>query len=336
LIRLSGPAEGRLPVFVLFGPTASGKTGVLTRLFGEGRSFPRAAEVVSADSMQVYRGMDRGTAKPGPEERKKIPHHLIDIRGPDEQFNAGDFVRLADEACAGIARRGKLPVVSGGTGFYLKNFILGPSGAPPSDPEIRAGLKAELARRGAAALMEELRSRDPLSAGRIHINDEYRLLRALEVVRLSGRPLSSYPAFGSAPAAFSGESPRPSYRFLIIGLRRPREELYRRINERCAAMFRAGLPAEVEALWKNGCTPRDPGLRAIGYREFFVEDPPGEFRLSGDLAAVEAQVAQNSRRYAKRQITYFASLEGVTWLPAEDLRGIEAALRSFLAAESPS
>jgi tRNA dimethylallyltransferase len=280
--------------------------------------------------MQVYRGMDIGTAKPGPGEREKIPHHLIDIRSPDEQFNAGDFVRLADEACAAIARRGKLPVVSGGTGFYLKNFIFGLSEAPPSNREIRAGLRAELASRGAAALMEELRACDPLSAERIHLNDEYRLLRALEVVRLSGRPLSSYPVFGAPGAGSSEGSFRPPYRFLIIGLRRPREELYRRINERCAAMFRAGLPAEVEALWKKGYTPGDPGLRAIGYREFFVEDPPGTFRLSEDLAAVEAQVARNSRRYAKRQITYFASLPGVTWISAEDLQGIEAELRGVL------
>jgi tRNA dimethylallyltransferase len=304
----------------------------LTRLFAEEQGFPLDAEVVSADSMQVYRGMDIGTAKPDPEERRRLPHHLIDIRNPDEQFNAGDFVRLADEACTAIVRRGKLPVVSGGTGFYLKNFIFGLSEAPPSNAEIRAGLRAELASRGAAALMEELRALDPPGAGRIHINDEYRLLRALEVVRLSGRPLSSYPAFGAphARGASSGESSRPPYRFLIIGLRRPREELYRRINERCAAMFRAGLPGEVEALWKKGYTPKDPGLRAIGYREFFVEDPSGTFRLSEDLAAVEAQVAQNSRRYAKRQITYFASLQGVKWMSAGDLRGIAAELRVFL------
>ena len=327
---LSGTAERRLPVCVLFGPTASGKTGILTRLAEEGQGFSLPLEVVSADSMQVYRGMDLGTAKPSLREREQIPHHLIDIRNPDEQFNAGDFVRLADEACADIARRGKLPVVSGGTGFYLKNFIFGLSEAPPSDAEIRAGLRAELSSRGAAALMEDLRALDPLSAGRIHINDEYRLLRALEVLRLSGRPLSSYPVAGADGGASSGGSPRVQYRFLIIGLRRPREELYRRINERCAAMFRAGLPAEVEALWKKGCSPRNPGLRAIGYREFFTGGPPGPWRFSGDPALVEAQVAQNSRRYAKRQITYFSSLTGVQWFSADDIQGIGAELRTFL------
>jgi tRNA dimethylallyltransferase len=269
---------------------------------------------VSADSMQVYRGMDIGTAKPSMEERSILPHHLIDIRNPDEQFNVGDFVRLADDACLDIARRGKLPVVCGGTGYYLKNFILGLPEAPPSDNEIRARLKQELREKGAAALMEELAASDPVSAGRIHINDEYRLLRALEVFRLCGRPLSSF----QVPAADS----RQRYRFLVIGLSRPREELYSRINLRCAAMFRQGLPAEVRGLYEAGYTPHDPGLRAIGYREFFVEEPADEtrkerWRLSGDLAGVQALAAQNSRRYAKRQITFFASIPGVKWITAD-------------------
>jgi len=273
---------------------------------------------VSADSMQVYRGMDIGTAKPTMEERSLLPHHLIDIRDPDEQFNVGDFVRLAREACLDIARRGKLPVVSGGTGFYLKNFILGLPEAPPSDSEIRARLKQELREKGAAALMEELGASDPVSASRIHINDEYRLLRALEVLRLCGRPLSS----------FQVSAADTRFRFLIIGLSRPREELYCRINQRCAAMFCQGLPAEVRGLYEAGYTPRDPGLRAIGYREFFVEDMADKtadprkagldspWRLSRDLAGVQALAAQNSRRYAKRQITFFASIPGVKWITA--------------------
>ncbi|MDR0623883.1 MAG: tRNA (adenosine(37)-N6)-dimethylallyltransferase MiaA [Treponema sp.] len=340
--RRSGSFEP-IPVYILFGPTASGKTAVLARLFTEGMGDVPVcpAEVVSADSMQVYRGLDIGTAKPGPEERRRLPHHLVDIRNPDEQFTAGDFVRLADAACVDIARRGKLPVVSGGTGFYLKNFILRLPEAPPSDPEIRAELKTEFRRRGAAALMEELRAADPVSAGRIHLNDEYRLLRALEVFRLSGRPLSSYAFSGGGTVngtadngsggARSGLS-RPSYRFLIIGLKRPREELYRRINERCTAMFRAGLPEEAAGLWKKGYTPKDPGLRAIGYREFFVEDEGGAYRLSGDFAAVEALAAQNSRRYAKRQMTYFASLPDVRWMAPEDTPGMRKEISSFLKA----
>jgi tRNA dimethylallyltransferase len=338
-----------IPVFVLFGPTASGKTEVLNRLFApEGGVFRKRgirAEIVSADSMQVYRGMDIGTAKPSPEERARIPHHLIDIRNPDEQFNAGDFVHLADECCARIAARGLLPVVSGGTGFYLKNFVMGLPGAPPSDPGIRAALKEELRLRGAAALMEELTHVDPESGSRVHINDTYRLLRALEVFRLTGRPLSSYaaPGLGSgADESRRDESGRDGrYRFLVIGLERDRAELYRRIDLRCAGMFRAGLPAELARLTGQGYRPGDPGLRAIGYREFFVEEGPGNYRLLEDTAPVEALVARNSRRYAKRQITYFASIPGTHRVklspdrpdPAEEIRVL---VEDFLNPAPPS
>jgi tRNA dimethylallyltransferase len=259
--------------------------------------------------MQVYRGMDIGTAKPSAEERERLPHHLIDIRDPSQQFNVGDFVRLADEACLEISGRGKLPVVSGGTGFYLKNFIMGLSEAPPSDTEIREKLRQELKEKGAAALMNELAAGDPVSAGRIHINDEYRLLRALEVLRSCG-PLSSF----EVPA----EKKRGCFRFIIIGLSRPREELYRRINLRCAQMFQQGLPDEVRSLYEAGYTPNDPGLRAIGYREFFVEEPDdlGKWRLSRDIDGVQALVAQNSRRYAKRQVTFFSGIPDVKWIEA--------------------
>jgi tRNA dimethylallyltransferase len=311
-----------IPVLVLFGPTASGKTEILNRLFApEGAVFRNGvkAELVSADSMQVYRGMDIGTAKPSPEERARIPHHLIDIRNPDEQFSAGDFVRLADECCAQIAARGALPVVSGGTGFYLRNFILGLPEVPPSNPGIRAALKGELGLHGSRTLMEELARVDPESAGRIHVNDTYRLLRALEVFRLSGRPLSSYPGLGSAKDGSA------RYRFLIIGLERDRAELYRRINLRCAEMFRAGLPAEIARLGEQGYGPGDPGFRAIGYREFFAEESPGNYRPVEDPAAVEALVAQNSRRYAKRQVTYFASIPGTRRLELSPSRPDPAA-----------
>jgi tRNA dimethylallyltransferase len=271
--------------------------------------------------MQVYRGMDIGTAKPPPEERAKTPHHLIDIRNPDEQFSAGDFVRLAEAACRAALARGALPVVSGGTGFYIKNLVMGLSCAPPSDQALRLELKKELAFRGASSLMEELAKADPVSASRIHLNDEYRLLRALEVYRLSGRPLSSYASPWNLPSSCPTEN--SPFRFLLFGLRRSREELYRRINERTAAMFRAGLPEEVRRLYEAGFTPENPGLRAIGYREFFVPQQSVQdagcayWRLSEDLAGVEALIAQNSRRYAKRQITFFASIPGVKWIDCE-------------------
>jgi len=232
-------------------------------------------------------------------------------------------VRLAGEAIAGITRRGKIPVVAGGTGFYLKNLILGLPEAPPADTAIRAALKLELQEKGAAALMEELANLDPVSANKIHINDEYRLLRALEVQRLTGQPLSSF--------RVTGDQRKPEFRFFVYGIFRHREELYRRINTRCAAMFRQSnlsqseisqgdisptLPDEVRRLFNAGYTPRDPGLRAIGYREFFIEDEPGIFRISQDLTGVQALVAQNSRHYAKRQITFFNSLPDAKWIKA--------------------
>jgi tRNA dimethylallyltransferase len=313
--------DKKIPVLVLFGPTASGKTGILLELFNSASGLE--AEVISADSMQVYTGMDIGTAKPSTHERSLLPHHLIDIRDPSQQFNAGDFVRLADETCTQIIGRGKLPVVSGGTGFYLKNFIMGLSEAPPSCEKIRISLKQELKEKGAAALMEELAESDPVSAQRIHINDEYRLLRALEVFRSCGCPLSSFEALSLKN---SGAEKRDCFRFIIIGISRPREELYRRINLRCADMFRQGLAAEVRSLFEKGYTPADPGLRAIGYREFFIEDAEGpaegtteipaekKWKLSEDIEGVQALIAQNSRRYAKRQITFFAGIPDVKWI----------------------
>jgi tRNA dimethylallyltransferase len=307
-------AESAPPVLLLFGPTASGKTEILEKLFTGSHPLCRA-EVISADSMQVYRGMDIGTAKPSAELLGRLPHHLIDIRNIREQFNAGEFVRLADEAARDIARRGALPVVSGGTGFYLANFALGLPDAPPSDPGIRAALREELREKGAAALMEELAAGDRESAGRIHLHDEYRLLRALEVLRLSGRPLSGFPRPG-----FSGPGSRrfrPEYRFLLVALERPRAEVYRRIDERCEAMFRGGLPGEVRRLWEAGYGPGDPGMKAIGYREFFIGDGTAGFRFAGDTEAVKVLAARNSRRYAKRQITFFASLPNVNYVSVQ-------------------
>ncbi len=313
-----------IPVMILFGPTASGKTAILEQLFADpGAVFP--AEVISADSMQVYRGMDIGTAKASPGLRERMPHHLIDICDPHEQFNAGEFVRFAGEACTDIAGRKKLPVISGGTGFYLKNFVLGLSEAPPSNPEIRDQLRVERDQYGIGRLAEELAACDPVSAARIHINDEYRLLRALEVYRSSGRPLSSFARTGS------GKN-NEAYRFLIIGLKCSREELYRRINQRCSRMFQEGLAEEVTALKDAGYGPDDPGLKAIGYKEFFVPGDDGTMQISRDLTGVEELIARNSRRYAKRQILYFSSLPDAVWINTGPgaVDGIRKKLKEFL------
>jgi tRNA dimethylallyltransferase len=256
--------------------------------------------------MQAYRGMDIGTAKPDPGLRSRLPHRLIDILDPREQYTAGDFVRLADAACAEIAAAGRLPVVSGGTGFYVRNFLCGLPTAPAADPEARARVAADLEARGEDALRAELAAADPASAARIHPNDLYRLTRAVEVVRATGRPLADF----AAPSM-----PRPGRRFLVVGVARERAELAERIDARVDAMLEAGLEAEVAALASSGCGPDAPGMKAIGYREFFdPESGGGPGGAAADLGAVAAAIKADTRRYAKRQMTFFRALPGIRWI----------------------
>lgn len=297
------------PVLILFGPTASGKTEIIERLFTNGQFCQ--AEIISADSMQVYRGMDIGTAKPSPELKAAVPHHLIDIRNPDEQFNAGDFVRCANQAIFSITNCGKLPVLSGGTGFYINNFIYGLPAAPPSDNEMREKIKFELNTRGRQTLYKELNECDPVSAARIHENDEYRLIRALEVFRISAKPLSSYQSFSTSTIY-----PRKS--IFIIGLYRSRKNIYSRIKNRCSKMMRSGLFDEVKTLYSKGYTPHNPGLKAIGYKEFFTKTQNGEYYLSENITGIEEIIAQNSRHYVKRQITYFKHIKETQWLNLDE------------------
>jgi tRNA dimethylallyltransferase len=200
--------------------------------------------------------------------------------------------------------------VCGGAGFYLNNLILGLPEAPPSDAVVRAAVQAELAREGAPALFAMLQAEDPQSASRIHPNDTYRLTRALEVLILTGKPLSAFKQNGRPRTA--------SIRYILVGLERDRDELYRRIDARCRAMFADGLAQEVQALYQQGWTPDSPGLKAIGYREFFIRDDAGVWRINADTDAVMEAVAANSRHYAKRQITYFKSTPNVTWLRLSD------------------
>ncbi len=295
------------PVLV-FGPTAVGKTDLILSLFSG------QAEVVSADSMQVYRGMDIGTAKPGPDILEKLPHHLIDVRNPDEQFTAGDFVKAADRLVPDIAGRGLIPLISGGTAFYFKNYLFGLPESPPGNRGIRLALEAERAGLGLAALYEELKKRDPLSASRINPQDSYRILRALEVVRASGRPLSSY----AVPLC-----PRSDIEPLIIGLFRDRAGLVKRIEARVERMFASGLEEEAERLISLGYTRSDPGMQGIGYREFFLAPrPPRE--------SLKERIIIASRQYAKRQMTFFKSLPGVHWLHAEDEEGVRSLVDTFL------
>lgn len=308
---------------MVVGPTASGKTALLAELFGspsarDAFGLP-GAEVISADSMQAYRGMDIGTAKPEISLRTFLPHRLLDIRGIDEQYSVGDFVRLADEACAEIASAGKLPVVSGGTGFYIRNFICGLPSAPAAGPLARSEVARDLAEKGPLALREELASLDPESAARIHANDLYRLTRALEITRLTGRPMADF----ASPA-----SPRSRYRFATIGVMRPREEILARIGARVDAMMAAGLAEEVAALRAAGARADDPGMAAIGYREFF--DPRfGIDPMGAELKEIADAIKLDTRQYAKRQMTFFRRLPGIEWIDP-DPEALASRLRAIV------
>jgi tRNA dimethylallyltransferase len=271
-----------------------GKTALLERLF-LGR-----AEVVSADSVQVYRGFDIGSAKPSLELLRRLPHHLIDILDPREQYTAGDFVNAAAPLLREIALRGNIPVVSGGTAFYFRNLLYGLPATPPAVPALRAALEEALRSLGPHALFRRLQSLDPKSAERISPRDTYRVLRALEVYEASGRPLSEI----SVPREV-----RRDMDFLIIGLVRPREELAALIHQRVEAMFRAGLVREVAGLIRSGLDEASPGFRGIGYREFFLPRGNGCLRLK-DIAE---EIKTSSRRYAKRQLAFFRSIPGVRW-----------------------
>ncbi len=278
-------------------------------------------EVISADSMQVYRGMDIGTAKPPRAYLSRLPHHLIDIVEPSRQFSAGEFVRRADELVADIRARGKVPVVSGGTGFYLRTFLYGMPDSPPSDPEVRRRLHDMEREKGAPWLHELLAARDPEAARRIPANDRHRVLRALEVLETTGRSVYSF-AWPS--------SPRKDHTFLVIGLDRPRDELYRRIEARVDGMFQSGLLDEVKRLLEAGFGPRDPGMRGIGYREFLS-------MRKGCLGfgEVREMVKANSRRYAKRQLTFLRAIPEVQWFDAREPAGARDAIAAFLGMELP-
>lgn len=262
-------------------------------------------EVVSADSMQVYRGMDVGTAKPSADERRELPHHLIDIRNPDQQFTVGDFVREAEDRIRSIASRGRLPLVSGGTAFYLRALLCGMPQTPPTDPDVRAAIEHELAASGLAELYARLEQYDPESASNIDPHDAFRIVRALEVYRVSGRPRSSFR---------EPRSIRTGLTCRVYALTLDRSQLYRNINERVDRMFDSGLVEEVERLKRFGYGEDTQALRAIGYREFFADS---------DMERIRAAIQRNSRRYAKRQITFSHLLPERVEIDPGDTRTLE-------------
>jgi tRNA dimethylallyltransferase len=308
-----------LPVLVIFAPTACGKTDLLRALFSVSAHSPFAgmAEIISADSMQVYRGMDIGTAKPDTALLRELPHHLIDMCAPFVQFSVADFVRQADLCAQEISSRGKLPVVAGGAGFYIRNFLYGLPCTPEASDTTRSLLQSRLHSEGAEVLHGELIKLDPVSAAKIHKNDGYRILRALEVCADGGKPLSSYSL---------GVSLRSEYDFCVVILERERDDLYRRIDNRVNQMFADGLVAEVQSLIDSGYTENDPGMQAIGYREFFLPEIRQITDPEERNAACLKRIQRDTRRYAKRQCTFIKGIPSAENFHADDFEGISKLL----------
>jgi len=301
------------PLVALSGPTASGKSALAMAL---ARTFP--LEIVNADSLQVYRFMDIGTAKPSRAERGEIPHHLVDVADPDEPYDAGRYVREAEGAIAAIRARGKVPMLVGGTGMYVRALLRGLDPLPP-DPEVRRILEKRWKEEGSAALHGELSRIDPETAARVHPADRLRVVRALEIAAVTGIPPSR------ARAAWSAGSPG-RHRVLFLALCPPREELYRRIDARTEGMFRRGLLDEVRGLLARGYGRGLKPMGALGYRHAVAHLLDGV-----PLAATVETMKRDTRRYAKRQETWLSAEPGVVRLPPQDvLREASETVRNLL------
>jgi tRNA dimethylallyltransferase len=286
------------PAILLMGPTASGKTGLALEL---ARTLP--VEIVSVDSALVYRGMDIGTAKPAAALRAEIPHHLVDLLDPGEAYSAGRFRRDALEAMHGIRARGRVPLLVGGTMLYFRALQRGLAELPQADAAVRAELDREAAARGWPALHAELRQVDPRAAERIQPADSQRIQRALEVWRLTGRPLSELQA--------AGDKPLQGWRLLKLGLAPPdRAALHAAISARFREMMAAGFLQEVERLYARGdLHPGLPSIRAVGYRQLWAA-VAGEEEVDDAVAAAITA----TRRLAKRQMTWLRAEAGLHWL----------------------
>jgi tRNA dimethylallyltransferase len=310
---------------VICGPTATGKTAFAIELADR-----VGGEIISADSMQVYRGMDIGTAKPTVQEQQHTPFHLLDVVYPDRQFTAADWKRGAERAIADIRSRGRMPILCGGTGMYLRALLRNWSMADtPRDDEVRRSLESELAVAGSAGMHDRLKSLDAESAMRLHPNDALRILRALEVCIVSGSALS---ALHEKDKQISSND--VGNQTLQFALTLPREELYSRIDNRVDSMMLNGLEDEVQHLLSSGYSDELPAMNSLGYKEMCAY-------LRGDTtreAAIE-QIKLNTRRYAKRQLTWFRSETEITWVDtsiicsAEIVNSIAAALTHCVGAE---
>ncbi len=295
------------PLVVIVGPTASGKTALSIEL-----AVRHGGEIISADSMQIYKGMDIATAKPTLQEMRGVPHHLISVLENSESFNVAQYQELATSHINGVLRRGRLPFLVGGTGLYVSSIVDNTDfGEIETDPALRHSLEERARSEGGQVLLEELQQADPVLAAVLHPNNLGRIIRALEVYKTTGRPLSEF-------QALSRLKPSP-YNLCMIGLTcRDREKLYRRIDDRVDAMLQNGLLAEVEALMNRGLSKT--AFQAIGYKELY-----GYFK--GELPLTEAveNLKRQTRRYAKRQLTWFRRDERIRWIYNEDNNTISQA-----------
>jgi tRNA dimethylallyltransferase len=307
----------RPKLVVLAGPTGIGKTSLAIAL---ARRF--RAEIISADSMQIYRGMDIGTAKPTPAERAKAKHHLVDVVDPDQDFDVAAYLALARPLIAELHGRGIPILVVGGTGFYVRSLIRGLFDGPGSDPVIRARLKEEARVSSREALHARLAQVDPDAAARLHPNDLFRVSRALEVFELTGRPISSF-------QIEHGLAEKP-YQVLFCALTLPREECYRRIEVRTERMFEAGLVEEVRGLLDRGYTPDLSPLKSIGYKQV-VEFLAGAL----DLEQTKAEIIKMTKRYAKRQMTWLRSQPDVLHFSYGDDEAVMDKVFDFWARRGP-
>lgn len=300
-------------IVIVLGPTAVGKTELALAV------APKVnAEIVNADSQQVYRYLDIGTGKPSKPERERVRHHLIDVVNPDEDFNAARYRQLAAASIDEIHKRGAKVLVSGGTGLYLKALTGGLFSGPSQDTELRANLEREIAQIGLAALYDRLIAIDPGANTKIHPNDRQRIIRALEVYQSTGRPLSEW----QNEHRFQEEA----FQVLKIGLARARAELYDLINRRSESMIRAGLLDEVRGLMERGYELDLKPLRSVGYRQMgeVIEGIKG-------LPEAMAEMKQETRRLAKRQLTWFRSDPEIRWFhPEKQEREIAELIEAFL------
>jgi tRNA dimethylallyltransferase len=299
------------PILVILGPTASGKTELA---FRAARQI--GGEIISADSRQIYRGMEIGTAKPPQWMLEEIRHHFIDEKEIGEPFSAGDFAEQAAERIRELRQRSITPIVAGGSTLYLEGLLKGFAELPPADPEVRARLTRELEHHGAEALYRRLEALDPEQAKTLDPTKSQRLIRSLEIIELSGSTVTTLQQKTSGPPS--------GIDFTVIGLDLPRELLYDRINRRASAMMQAGLEAEARRLfdrfrdqWRS---KKLNALDTVGYRELFEH-----FEGQHDLQTAETLIAQHTRNYAKRQLTFFRNRLNVEWVAAPlDEAGIDA------------